>query len=183
MSLTEYIGFDGGVHFLVLVGRINVVEHNIGVYTDLRRLMHGADHRLQLSTATETCLGSTFLIVVSEVVVVVDAITVIHDTPVTLRGYRCPDGGDATRLHLRSFRAKRIPPRAILVGLVNRYIPIECLHHNIVERLETAGGARHRLVGLWLCWQYGLQRVRATQHQHRAEQHSCGNKCIASSLA
>ena len=96
MSLTEHISLYGRVHFLILIGRIDVVEYHIGVDTDLGRLVHGTDHRLQFGTTTKTRFCGTFLIVVTQVVMVVDTITVVSDPPVAFRGHWCPDGGDAT---------------------------------------------------------------------------------------
>ena len=126
---------DSGIGLEVLIATIEMIQHHVGINLDAR-LVHRANHLLQLGPAAIARLHRTLLVVVAQVVVVVDAVAAIYDAPVALGGNGCPQAADASGLQFGSHLAQMIPPRAVLGLFVHGHVPIERLHHHVAQRLR-----------------------------------------------
>ncbi|MCI0561033.1 MAG: hypothetical protein MN733_21310 [Nitrososphaera sp.] len=63
-------------------------------------------------------------------------VTHILDTPIALARRRRPDSRDPCGFEAGNLRRKRVIPKAVLARGIDRQIPIERLHHNIVLSLK-----------------------------------------------
>ena len=126
---------DSGIGLEVLIPTIEVIQHHVGIDLDAR-LVHHANHLLQFRTTTVARFHRTLLLIIAEVIMVVDAIATVIDAPVALCGNGRPQTADASGPKFRRQRRKVIPPCAVLCLVIHRHIPIERLHHHIVQRLQ-----------------------------------------------
>ena len=127
------IGCDYRVRLEVLITTIEVIQHHVRIDLDTR-FVHHANHLLQFRTTAIACFNSALLFIIAEVIMVVDAIAAVIDTPIALCGNGRPQAADACSSQFGCNLAQMIPPSAILCLFIHRHIPIERLHHHVVKQ-------------------------------------------------
>ena len=126
---------DSGIGLEVLISTIEVIQHHVGIDLDAR-FVHRGNHQPQFRTTAVARFYRALLLIIAEVIMVVDAIAAVIDAPIALCGNGRPQAADASGPKFRRQRRKVIPPCAVLCLVIHRHIPIERLHHHIVQRLQ-----------------------------------------------
>jgi hypothetical protein len=104
-----------------------VIDDHVGIGSDVV-FTKNLDEVLQLGAVAVEGLDCSFLVVVSEVEVIVRVIAGRASLGTFADG-RQPDCIDPCLAKLRSFFGQEVPPFALFLFL-DRAILIECLHHN-----------------------------------------------------